>query len=90
MENLEKISQIRLNWCYDKNYIKRLLFNINTDICSSVNSSTVTGENYFVLVRDEYTHYYVTYLLSHTSDIFVLFKDLETISDPRFNSKTLY
>ena len=48
-----------------KDYIKRPLFIIHSDVCGQITPSTIGNKNYFVIFIDEYTHYCVTYLITY-------------------------
>lgn len=74
----------------NKDYIKRPLFIIHSDVCGPITPSTINDKNYFVIFVDEFTHYCVTYLIKHKSDVFSVFQDFGAKSEARFNLKIVY
>lgn len=71
----------------DKEHIIRPLFIVHTDVCGPITPSTIDHKNYFVFFIDEFTHYCITYLISHKSDVFSVFKDFVGKSEAHFNLK---
>lgn len=65
--------------------IKRPLFIVHTDVCGPITPETVDSKNYFVIFVDEFTHYCVTYLIAHKSDVFAAFRDFVAKSEAHFN-----
>ncbi|CAK9816176.1 Copia protein [Anthophora plagiata] len=87
-----KGKQARLSFekAKNKDHIKRPLFIVHSDVCGPITPSTINGKNYFVLFVDEYTHYCVTYLVTHKSQVFSIFKDFVTRSEAHFNLKVVH
>lgn len=71
----------------DKSHVKRPLFIVHTDVCGLITPSTINDKNYFVLFVGESTHYVVTYLITHKSDVFSVFRDYAAKSETHFNFK---
>ncbi|CAH0564599.1 unnamed protein product [Brassicogethes aeneus] len=82
-----KQTRLPFNKHKDKNYVKRPLFIVHSDVCGPITPSTVNEKNYFVLFVDQFTHYCVTYLIKNKSDTFSCFKDYVAKSEGHFNLK---
>lgn len=85
-EDCIKGKQSRLPFNNSKSkIIKRPLFNVHSDVCGPITPTTLDNKNYFVIFVDEYTHYAVTYLIAHKSDVFAAFQDYVAKSEAHFN-----
>jgi len=69
----------------NKEYIKRHLIIIHSDVCGPITPSSIDGRNYYVIFVDQYTHYCVTYLMTYKSVVFNFFKDFIAKSEAHFN-----
>lgn len=85
-----KQSKLPFSKSKDKNFIKRPLFIIHSDVCGPIKPSTYDNKNYFVIFIDSYTHYTVTYLITFKSEVFAVFKDFVAKSQAHFNLKTVH
>lgn len=74
----------------NKSHIQRPLFNVHSDVCGPITPSTIDGKNYFVNFIDEYTHYTVTYLMTHKSEVITYFKDYVEKSESHFSLKVVH
>jgi hypothetical protein len=59
----------------DKIHIERPRYIVHSDVCGPITPPTIDSKNYFVNFIDGYTHYTVTYLMSHKSEVITCFKD---------------
>lgn len=74
----------------DKSYVSRPLFITHSDVAGPITPSTINNQNYFVLFIDEFTHYCVTYLMEHKSEVFSMFKDYIAKSEAHFSLKAVH
>ena len=84
-----KQSKLPFNKFKNKDYIKRPLFIIHSDVCGPITPPTIDGKNYYVIFVDQFTHYCVTYLVTYKSDVFTMFKDFVSKSEAHFNFKVV-
>lgn len=84
--------QARLPFAKNKNkiHIQRPLYIVHSDICGPITPPTINQKNYFVNFIDEYTHYTVTYLMSHKSELIIYFKDYIEKAESNINSKVVH
>ena len=80
-----KHHKLSFNKSKEKSPIMRSLFNVHSDVCDPITPPTIDDKRYFVIYIDEYTHYCVTYLIAHKSDVFSTFKDFTEKSQTHFN-----
>jgi transposase InsO family protein len=59
-------------------------------VCGPITPPTIDSKTYFVNFIDEYTHYTVTYLMSHKSEVIKCFKDYVANSEAHFNQKLVH
>lgn len=85
-----KQTRLPFNKHKDKDYVKRPLFMIHSDLCGPITPSTVNDRNYYVLFVDQFTHYCVTYLIKNKSDTFLVFKDYVAKCEAHFNLKIVH
>lgn len=71
----------------NRTHIKRPLFVVHSDVCGPITPVTLNDKNYFVIFVDQFTHYCVTYLIKHKSDVFNMFKDFVAKGEAHFNLK---
>lgn len=69
----------------NKEYISRPLFVISSDVCGPITPVSIAVKNYYVILVDQYTHYFVTYLIKHKLDVFAMFKDFVAKGEPYLN-----
>jgi transposase InsO family protein len=74
----------------DKIHIQRPLYIVHSDVCGPITPPTIDSKNYFVNFIDAYTHYTVTYLMSHKSEVITCFKDYVAKSEAHFNQKIVH
>lgn len=74
----------------NKTDIDRPLQIIHSDICGPITPLAISGHRYSMLFIDQFTHYCVTYLATHKSDLPTNFKDYTNKSEANFNSKMVH
>lgn len=82
-----KQARLRFEKFKNKDYINRPLYVVHSDVCGPITPTTIDGKNYYVIFIDQYTHYCVTYLISHKSEVFAMFRDFVAKSEAHFNLK---
>ncbi|CAD7078412.1 unnamed protein product [Hermetia illucens] len=84
-----KQAKLPFNKEKDKSHVKRPLFIIHSDVCGSISPTAINNKNYSVLFVDEYTHYCMSYMIAHKSDVFLVFKDFVAKSEAHFDLKVV-
>jgi len=84
-----KQTRLRFDKFKNKEHINRALFVIHSDVCGPITPTTIDDKNYYVIFVDQFTHYCVTYLIKHKSDVFLMFKDFVAKSEAHFNLKVV-
>jgi len=82
-----KQARLRFEKHKNKQYISRPLFVVHSDVCGPITPVSIDDKNYYVIFVDQYTHYCVTYLMKHKSDVFTMFTDFVAKSEAHFNLK---
>lgn len=82
-----KQGRLRFEKRKNKEHITRPLFVIHSDVCGPITPVSIDDKNYYVIFVDQYTHYCVTYLIKHKSDVCTMFKDFAAKSEAHFNHK---
>ena len=62
------------SWCASK-----VLQLIHADICGPMNTSSVTGCKYFLLIVDDFSRKMWVYILKHKSDVFSIFQKFKSL-----------
>ena len=66
---LGKQARLPANRVKDRSYINKPLLNVHSDICGPITPITIDSKKYFMIFKDEYTIYCVTYLAQNKSDL---------------------
>jgi len=82
-----KQSRLKFQKCKNKENITRPLFTVHSDVCGPISTIDNTRMNYYVVFIDQYTHYWVTCLITYTSDVFFVIKDFVARSEAHLNLK---
>jgi len=65
-----KQARLRFEKFKNKEHINWHLFVIYSDVCGPITPTTIDDKNYYVIFVDQFTHYCVTYLIKHKSDVY--------------------